>query len=199
MIKRLFDIIFSLSGILTLSPLFIIIALLIVFDSKGSVFYLQKRVGKDNKDFYLIKFRTMKTHSDKNGLLTIGNKDSRITRSGYFLRKFKLDEFPQLFNVLFGNMSIVGPRPEVRKYVNMYNDEQKRVLKVKPGITDYASIEYINENEILQKATDPENTYIHQVMPHKLSLNLKYIKKTGVLTDLRIIFYTIKKIIMKSL
>ncbi len=195
MIKRLFDIIFSLSGILILLPLFVIIALFIVLDSKGGVFYLQKRVGRNNKDFHLIKFRTMKTNSDKNGLLTIGNKDSRITKVGYFLRKYKLDEFPQLFNVFIGNMSFVGPRPEVRKYVELYNDEQKKVLKVKPGITDYASIEYINENEILRKATDPENTYIHQVMPHKLSLNLKYIEEMSFKTDMKILFKTFGSIL----
>lgn len=194
MIKRLFDIIFSLSGIIVLLPLFFIIALFIVLDSKGGVFYLQKRVGRNNKDFYLIKFRTMKTNSDKNGLLTIGQKDIRIIKVGYFLRKYKLDELTQLFNVLIGNMSIVGPRPEVRKYVNLYNDEQNNVLKVKPGITDYASIEYINENEILRKANDPENAYIHQVMPHKLSLNLKYIDEMSFKTDIKILFKTFIRI-----
>lgn len=136
----------------------------------------------------------MKTGSDKKGLLTVGARDSRITGIGYFLRKYKLDELPQLFNVLFGTMSLVGPRPEVRKYVEMYNDEQKRVLTVKPGITDYASIEYVNENEVLAKAADPEETYIKEVMPHKLQLNLKYITDQGFFTDLKIIFRTIGKI-----
>ncbi|MEO8761855.1 MAG: sugar transferase, partial [Bacteroidia bacterium] len=155
MLKRTFDIACSLIGIIILLPVFIIISLLIVFDSRGGIFYLQIRVGKNNEDFSLLKFRTMQTDADKKGLLTVGNRDSRVTRVGYFLRKNKLDELPQLFNVLFGSMSLVGPRPEVRKYVSLYNHEQKKVLNVKPGITDYASIEYANENEILAKATNP--------------------------------------------
>ena len=195
MLKRLFDIICSLTGIIILLPVFIIIALLIVMDSKGGIFYRQVRVGKNNKDFFLLKFRTMQTGSDKKGLLTVGSKDSRVTRMGYYLRKYKLDELPQLFNVLFGSMSLVGPRPEVRKYVDLYNTEQQKVLLAKPGITDYASIEYANENEILAKATNPEQTYITEIMPHKLSLNLKYIHEQGLITDIKIIFRTIGKIV----
>ena len=145
MIKQFFDFIISLFGIILLLPLFAVISLLIIFDSSGGIFYLQKRVGKNNKDFKLYKFRTMKTDSDKKGLLTVGNADSRITRIGLWLRKYKFDELPQLFNVLLGNMSLVGPRPEVRKYVELYTPEELKVLSVKPGITDYASIEYVDE------------------------------------------------------
>ncbi len=194
MIKRTFDILCSLSGILILSPLFLVLAILVVTDSGFPVFYLQKRVGKNSRDFFLFKFRTMKAGADKSGLLTVGNKDPRITRVGYFLRRYKLDELPQLFNVLFGSMSLVGPRPEVRKYVELYNAEQQKVLSVRPGVTDYASILYSNENEILSRHSDPEQHYISNVMPAKLKLNLKYIENRGLFTDLSIIFKTIAKI-----
>ena len=196
MLKRFFDIVCSLAGILILLPFFILISLFVILDSRGGVFYRQVRVGKNNKDFFLLKFRTMQTGADKKGLLTVGSKDSRVTRMGYYLRKYKLDELPQLFNVLFGSMSLVGPRPEVRKYVDLYNNEQQQVLSVKPGITDYASIEYANENEILAKAENPEQTYINEIMPHKLLLNLKYIKEQGFVTDIKIIFRTIGKIVL---
>jgi lipopolysaccharide/colanic/teichoic acid biosynthesis glycosyltransferase len=195
LIKRLFDICCSFIGILVLSPFFFLISLLVGLGSRGGVFYVQQRVGKGGKDFSLFKFRTMKVGSDKKGLLTVGARDSRITGIGYFLRKYKLDELPQLFNVLFGSMSLVGPRPEVRKYVEMYTEAQRKVLSVKPGITDYASIEYVNENEVLAKSANPEETYIREVMPHKLQLNLKYIREQGLGTDLRIIFKTLGKII----
>lgn len=178
-----------------LFPLFVILSILIVLDSKGGIFYRQVRVGKNNKDFKILKFRTMYSDSDKKGLLTIGNKDNRITRSGYYLRKYKLDELPQLFNVLKGEMSFVGPRPEVRKYVDLYDETQKKVLQVKPGITDYASIEYRNENEILSKSNNPEQTYINEIMPAKLKLNLKYIEDQSLLTDIKIIIKTIIKIV----
>jgi lipopolysaccharide/colanic/teichoic acid biosynthesis glycosyltransferase len=194
-VKRLFDIFFSLIGLLILLIPFIIISLIIVIDSRGGVFYKQVRVGKDGKDFKLFKFRSMRTDADKAGLLTVGGRDSRITRIGYYLRKYKIDELPQLINVLIGDMSLVGPRPEVRKYVDMYNVEQQKVLSVQPGITDYASIEYSNENEILGKAADPERTYIEEIMPAKLDLNLKYIREQGISTDLKIIFRTIFKIL----
>jgi len=194
MIKRCFDIFASFIGLLLLSPFFIIISIVIILDSRGGVFYKQVRVGKNNVDFKLFKFRSMSTGSDKKGLLTVGGRDSRITRSGYFIRKYKLDELPQLLNVLFGEMSLVGPRPEVRKYVDMYNAEQMKVLSVKPGITDYASIEYSNENELLAKSSEPEKTYIEEIMPAKLLLNQKYIAEQGLLTDLKIIFKTIAKI-----
>lgn len=194
-IKRLFDIIASLIGIIILSPVLLLISLFIVFESGFPILYRQKRVGKDNKDFFLLKFRSMNNGADKKGLLTIGEKDSRITRVGYYLRKYKLDELPQLLNVLTGNMSIVGPRPEVRKYVDLYSDDQKKVLSVKPGITDYASMEYTNENEILAKSTEPEQLYIQEVMPKKLFLNQKYIQEMGLMTDIKIVFRTISKII----
>lgn len=194
--KRIFDIVLSLFGLIILAPFFILVALLIVMDSRGGVFYRQVRVGKDGKDFYLFKFRSMRTDADKKGLLiTVGGRDSRITRMGYYIRKYKVDELPQLLNVFFGDMSLVGPRPEVRRYVDMYNAEQKMVLTVKPGITDYASIEYSNENELLGKATDPEKVYIEEIMPTKLKLNLKYIAEQGIVTDLKIIFKTLAKIV----
>jgi lipopolysaccharide/colanic/teichoic acid biosynthesis glycosyltransferase len=193
--KRIFDIFFSLLGLLILLIPFLIISIIIVLDSKGGVFYRQTRVGKDGKDFKLFKFRSMRTDADKAGLLTVGGRDNRITKAGYFIRKYKIDELPQLLNVFFGDMSLVGPRPEVRKYVDMYKAEQLKVLTVKPGITDYASIEYSNENEILGKAEDPEAVYINEIMPAKLKLNLKYIEEQGLGTDLRIIFNTIGKIL----
>lgn len=193
--KRIFDLLFSFLGLVILSPFLLVIAILIVIDSKGDVFYLQQRVGKDNKDFNIFKFRTMRPNSDKQGLLTVGAKDSRITKIGVFLRKYKIDELPQLINVLIGNMSFVGPRPEVRKYVDLYNSEQKKVLTVKPGITDYASIEYSNENELLARSENPEKTYIEEIMPAKLELNLKYIKEASLLTDIKIIFKTFAKIV----
>lgn len=195
MAKRIFDILSSLTGIIILIPFFILISLLIVADSRGGIFYRQLRVGRDNRDFKLLKFRTMCTGSDKKGLLTVGGKDSRITRVGYFLRKYKLDELPQLINVFLGDMSIVGPRPEVRKYVSLYNDEQMKVISVKPGITDYASIEYSNENEILGRSEDPEKTYITEIMPAKLRLNLRYIAEQSLATDLKIILRTFSKIL----
>lgn len=193
--KRIFDIFFSLAGLLFLLIPFLVISLIIVIDSKGGVFYKQVRVGKDGKDFKLFKFRSMRTNADKSGLLTVGGRDNRITRVGYYIRKYKVDELPQLINVLLGDMSLVGPRPEVRKYVNLYNAEQLKVIGVKPGITDYASIEYSNENEILGKAADPEKVYIEEIMPAKLKLNLKYIQEQGVGTDVKIILRTIFKIL----
>ncbi|MEP7170488.1 MAG: sugar transferase, partial [Bacteroidota bacterium] len=192
-----FDFIFSLAFILILSPIFIIFSLMIVMNSKGEIFYKQKRVGKKNRDFTILKFRTMYGGSDKKGFLTIGAKDERITGTGYFLRKYKLDELPQLFNVLIGNMSLVGPRPEVRRYVEMYSREQLHVLDVKPGITDFASIDYANENELLAQSKNPEDTYIKTVMPAKLKLNLKYIREQNFLTDLKIIFKTISKVFFR--
>lgn len=159
------------------------------------IFYLQTRVGKNGKDFKLFKFRTMVKDSDKKGLLTVGGRDPRVTKIGYYLRKYKLDEFPQLFNVLFGSMSLVGPRPEVRKYVDMYTQEQQQVLSVKPGITDFASLEFINENEVLAKSSNPEETYIKEVMPQKLALNRKYIQQQSFLVDIKIIFNTVLKIV----
>ena len=191
---RFFDIFFSLLGLIILSPLLVILSIAIVVESKGGVFYMQTRVGKNNKDFKLFKFRSMAVGSDKKGLLTVG-KDSRITKVGHFIRKYKLDEFAQLINVLKGDMSLVGPRPEVRKYVDLYNEEQLKVLQVKPGITDYASIEYFDENKILGASDNPEKTYIEKVMPHKLELNKKYLKNPTLVHDIKLIFKTLKKII----
>jgi len=195
MVKRLFDIFSSLLGLVILFPFLIAISVLIFVNSRGGVFYRQIRVGKNGKDFKLWKFRTMQPDSDKNGLLTVGGRDARITSLGYYLRKYKLDELPQLMNVFVGEMSIVGPRPEVRKYVDLYTSEQLQVLDVQPGITDYASIEYANENDLLAESSDPENKYIQQVMPAKLKLNMKYIAEKSLGTDLKIIFRTIGKII----
>ncbi len=195
MLKRIFDFVFSLIGLIILSPLFFVISLLIIFDSKGGVFYIQKRIGKKFKEFGIIKFRTMRPDSDKRGLLTVGGRDSRITKAGYFLRKYKLDELPQLINVFKGEMSFVGPRPEVKKYVDLYNEEQKKVLLVKPGITDNASIEFSNENEILGKYADAEKAYIEIVMPAKLNLNLNYINQQNFINDMKIILKTIFKIL----
>jgi len=196
MIKRIFDIVFSLLGLVLLSPFFVVLTILIKAESKGNIFYLQTRVGKNNKDFKIFKFRSMYQDADKNGLLTIGEKDSRVTRVGYYIRKYKLDEFAQLINVLKGEMSIVGPRPEVRKYVDMYNADQKRILLVKPGITDYASIEFSNENEILEQSQNPEKKYIEEIMPYKLNLGMKYINHNNTLIDFKIIFLTLKKIFL---
>jgi len=192
---RFFDLIFTIPGLIILSPLLLIIYVLVIFDSKGGGFYLQKRVGRNNKDFNLFKFRTMELGSDAKGLLTIGGNDSRITKIGVFLRKYKLDELPQLFNVLNGSMSLVGPRPEVSKYVSLYNEEQLKVLSIKPGITDYASLQYFSENELLAKSNNPEQTYINEIMPEKLRLNLLYIKNKNIKTDFLIILKTIGRIL----
>lgn len=194
MAKRIFDIISSILGLILFSPFLIIISILILIDSKGGIFFKQQRVGKNNIDFGLLKFRTMKVDSEKQGQLTISNKDSRITKVGSFLRKYKLDEIPQLINVLKGEMSVVGPRPEVRKYVNLYTPEQLKVLTVKPGLTDLASLKYINENEILSKSSTPEKTYIEEIMQEKLKLNMKYIAKNNLWFDIQLIFKTIGKL-----
>ena len=195
MIKRLFDIISSLIALLVFLPILVFISVLIVLTSKGSVFYTQIRVGKNQKKFNLLKFRTMKPGSDKAGQLTVGENDSRITRVGVILRKLKLDEIPQLLNVIKGEMSVVGPRPEVPKYVNLYSQEQLKVLTVRPGLTDLASIEFINENEILGKSENPEKEYVEVIMPKKLQLNILYIKNQSFLGDIKLIFRTFGKII----
>lgn len=189
--KRLFDITASFFGILILSPLLIFIGLWVGLSSKGGVFYKQIRVGKNNKDFKLYKFRSMRVNSDKQGLLTVGSKDSRITKAGYFIRKYKIDELPQLINVLKGDMSFVGPRPEVRRYVDLYSEEQMKVLSVRPGITDPASIKYRNENDILSSASNPEEYYIQHIMPDKLKINIDYINTRTFIKDIKIIFQTI--------
>ena len=189
--KRLFDITASFFGVIILSPLLIFIGLWVGLSSKGGVFYKQIRVGKNNKDFKLYKFRSMRVNSDKQGLLTVGSKDSRITKAGYFIRKYKIDELPQLFNVLKGDMSFVGPRPEVRRYVDLYSKEQMKVLSVRPGITDPASIKYRNENDILSSQSNPEEYYIQHIMPDKLRINIEYINTQNFIKDIKIIFQTI--------
>lgn len=188
--KRLFDIIASGLGLLILSPLFLVVAVWVKLDSPGPVFYKQIRVGRNNKDFFLYKFRSMRVGSDKKGLITVGGHDPRVTRSGYYIRKYKLDEFPQLINVFKGDMSLVGPRPEVRKYVDLYTPEQMHVLDVRPGITDLASIRYRNENELLEQASDPEQYYRNVVMQDKLRINLEYVRNHSFLGDIRLIFNT---------
>ena len=194
MSKRLFDILFSTFGIILISPLIVLIIILIKIDSKGTVFYMQERIGKNGKKFKIFKFRTMITNAYKSGLLTLGDRDHRITKIGRILRKTKLDEIPQLFNVFIGEMSFVGPRPEVEKYVDLYSKEQREILQLKPGITDYASIAYIDESILLGKAADPEKTYIENIMPHKIELNKQYLLKKSLFYDVRIIILTIFKI-----
>lgn len=189
--KRFFDIVFSFLGLTVLSPLFLLLAVWIKLDSRGPVFYRQVRVGRHNRDFRIFKFRSMRVGSDKGSLVTIGGRDPRVTRSGYYIRKFKLDELPQLINVLIGDMSFVGPRPEVRKYVDMYTPEQLHVLDVRPGITDEASIAYRNENELLATAADPERFYIETVMPDKLRINLQYVQNHSFWGDIKLIFKTL--------
>jgi len=179
-------------------PAFIIIALIIMIETKGPVFYLQTRVGKNNIDFKIFKFRTMYVGSDKKGLLTIGDRDARVTKSGYFLRKYKLDEIPQLINVFIGNMSFVGPRPEVRKYVNYYSENDLKILKIKPGITDYASIHFRNEAELLKTTNDPDLLYVNKILPEKIRLNKLYLNKASIYQDIKIILNTIKVIFNKQ-
>ena len=193
--KRLFDILVSAVGLIGLSPLLLVVAIWIKLDSPGPVFYRQVRVGRYNKDFRIFKFRSMRIGSDKGSLVTIGGRDPRITRSGYFIRKFKIDELPQLINVLIGDMSLVGPRPEVRHYVNYWTAEQMHVLDVRPGITDPASIKFRNENELLAQATDPEKYYIDVIMQEKIRLYLDYVAKSSFCYDIKLIFQTFWTII----
>jgi len=192
--KRLFDIIFSLGGLLLVSPVLIITAFWVKIDSNGPILYRQQRVGLHGKDFFIFKFRSMYTDSDKKGLITIGGHDSRVTRAGYYIRKYKIDELPQLINVFIGDMSIVGPRPEVRRYVNLYTPEQLHVLDVRPGITDAASIKYRNENELLASQSDPEKYYIQVIMPDKLAINLQYVQLHNLSMDIQLIIQTIRSL-----
>ncbi len=193
--KRLFDIVASGLGLIVLSPLFLILAIWIKVDSQGPVFYRQVRVGRSNKDFRIFKFRSMRVGADKGSLVTIGGHDPRITRSGYFIRKFKLDELPQLINVFVGDMSLVGPRPEVRHYVDYWTPEQMHVLDVRPGITDPASIKFRNENELMEKAEDPEKYYIEVIMQEKIKLYLEYVEHHTFFGDIGLIFKTFWTII----
>ena len=193
--KRAFDLVFSLMVLILFLPFGLIISLLIVFSSPGGIFYRQERIGQNGVTFMLYKFRSMRKNADQSGRLTVGMKDSRITSVGVFIRKYKLDEFPQFINVLIGDMSVVGPRPEVHEFVTMYTEEQQKILTVKPGITDYASLEYLNENEQLAKSEDPKRTYIEEVMPHKIEINQKYLSRPTLGHDLQIIFKTIRRIL----
>ena len=193
--KRLFDIVASGIGLVLLGPLFLVLAIWIKMDSKGPVFYRQVRVGKNNKNFRILKFRSMQVGADKGSLVTIGGRDSRITRSGYYIRKYKFDEIPQLINVLIGDMSLVGPRPEVRYYVNYWTSEQMHVLDVRPGITDPASIKFRNENELMEKAEAPEDYYINVIMQEKIKLYLEYVENASFWYDIKLIFMTFKVII----
>lgn len=197
MIKRGFDFIFALLSLVILFPLLLIIAIIIKLDSKGPVLFIQERVGQHNIEFNIYKFRTMYVKSQKKGLLTIGDNDSRVTKIGYFLRKYKIDEFPQLINIIKGDMSFVGPRPELRYYVDFYKPKDLVIFKIKPGITGLASLAYRNEVELLKKAKDPEKYFIETIIPDKLRYNKMYLKKRNFLFDLKLIFITLFKVINK--
>ncbi len=195
MVKRIFDITLSLILLSIFLPFGLLISTWILIESSGGVFYKQVRIGHKGIPFKMFKFRSMSQNSDKLGQLTVGMRDPRITRSGYFIRKYKLDEFPQFINVLKGDMSIVGPRPEVKEFVDLYTDEQRKILNVKPGITDYASLDYFKENELLGLSDDPRKTYIDEIMPAKIELNMKYIQHPGLLNDIKIMWRTFLKIV----
>ncbi|MFN5032670.1 MAG: sugar transferase [Flavobacteriia bacterium] len=195
MVKRIFDITLSLILLSIFFPFGLLISVWILIESSGGVFFKQVRIGQKGIPFKMFKFRSMRQNSDKLGQLTVGMRDPRITRSGYFIRKYKLDEFPQFINVLKGDMSIVGPRPEVQEFVDLYTDEQRKILNVKPGITDYASLEYFKENELLGMSDDPRKTYVEEIMPAKIELNMKYIQHPGLLNDIKIMWRTFLKIV----
>lgn len=192
--KRIFDLICSALGIVVLSPIFIIVFLLIKIESPGPGFYTQQRVGRNGRMFNLFKFRTMHLNSDKLTAITVGARDPRITRIGYYLRKYKIDELPQLINVVRGDMSLVGPRPELKKFVDLYTPEQREVLTVRPGITDFASLEFRNENELLEGKEDPIKYYVDEILPAKLALSLRYVRTRSFLLDIKIILRTIKAV-----
>ncbi|SMO55253.1 Sugar transferase involved in LPS biosynthesis (colanic, teichoic acid) [Balnearium lithotrophicum] len=193
--KRLMDFTLSLIGLIFLFPFFTVIALLIKLEDGGSIFFRQERVGQNWKPFKIFKFRTMVENAEKLGALVTKGNDPRVTRIGKFLRKYKLDEFPQLINVLKGDMSLVGPRPEVYKYAEKYKDDYDQILKVKPGITDYAALEYIDEEKILENADNTEKVYIERVLPEKIEYYKKYLKNIGFFTDLKLILRTLLRII----
>ncbi len=195
--KRIFDLVFSSIGLVVVLPIFTFISVIIMLDSKGSIFYKQIRVGRNKVNFKLLKFRTMVETNTNHSLLTIGDHDERITRSGYWLRKYKLDELPQLINILLGDMSFVGPRPEVSKYVELYDNIQQRVLTVKPGLTDWASIKFVDEGKLLAKAKNPEKYYIKYIIPDKIMFNLKYIDHHNLWIDIKIMILTAKSILFK--
>lgn len=191
---RIFDILLATLGLVILSPLLIFVYVAIVLESRGGGFYRQERTGRYGKPFRLIKFRSMYVNADKHGLITVGGHDNRITRVGYYIRKYKIDELPQLINVVKGDMSIVGPRPEVKKYTDLYTEEQCKILDIRPGITDYASIKYVDENEILGTSDNPERIYIEHIMPDKIKLNMIYISQNGIKEYFKIIFLTLTNI-----
>jgi lipopolysaccharide/colanic/teichoic acid biosynthesis glycosyltransferase len=197
-IKRLFDLIFSFMGLLVLWPFFLLIAFLIHLDSKGPAFYRGTRVGKDGNLFNMLKFRTMFLNADKLGPASTSNDDPRITRVGHFLRKYKIDEWPQLINVLKGEMSFVGPRPEVRKFVDLFTDEEKKILNVPPGITDWASLWNTDEGAVLAGSQDPDKDYFEKIRPEKIRLQLKYINERSLRNDLSIIWRTLMKIFLRE-
>lgn len=192
MLKRLLDILASSVALILLFPLLFILGVAVAVTSPGGAFFRQVRVGKDGREFALLKFRSMRPGSEAGGQITVGTRDPRITGVGHFLRKTKLDELPQLINILKGDMSVIGPRPEVPKYVALYSSEQRKVLSVRPGLSSLASIAYINENEVLGRSNDPERTYIEEVMPAKLELDLRYVREQGLAMDLRIMIGTLK-------
>lgn len=197
MVKRFFDLFLAIVGLLLLSPFLILVAILVKLDSPGPALFIQNRVGRHNKDFKIYKFRTMRIQSQKKGLLTIGNNDSRVTKVGYFLRRYKIDEFPQLLNIIKGDMSFVGPRPELRYYVNFYKPEDLMILRVRPGITGLASLKYRNEVELLKQADDPESYFINTIIPDKLRYNKLYISKQNFFFDLYLILLTVIRVLTK--
>ena len=193
--KRLFDTLFSLLFLVFFLPFALPIMALIFLEDRGPIFYRQERIGQFGKPFYLLKFRSMRLNADKDGKLTVGMKDQRITRIGYFIRKYKLDEFPQFINVLKGDMSIVGPRPEVKEYVDLYTPEQQQILNIKPGITDYASLAYFDESCLLGESENPRETYIQEIMPAKLELNKKYLANPTFTHDMKLMWMTFMKMV----
>lgn len=195
---RFFDLLISFIGILLFSPILVIVSLLIIVDSRLPVFFKQSRVGKHNRDFELYKFRTMKVDKENNSFLSLSKSGNKITGIGYFLRKSKMDELPQLFNVIKGDMSIVGPRPELRKYVDLYNEHQREILQIRPGVTDYATIKFMNEEELLAESDNPEELYISKILPEKILLNKLYFRNHSVKEYFKIIFITLYYILTQG-
>ncbi len=196
-IKRGFDIIFAFILLVLLTPILILIGILIKIDSKGPILFKQLRVGKNNRDFTIFKFRSMFSDSKEQNLLTLGDNDTRITKTGYYLRKYKLDELPQLFNVFIGDMSFVGPRPELRYFVNSYSNNDLVVLKVKPGITGLASLKYRHEAELLKSAKNPQEFYINSILPDKLKINKEYVENRSLWLDFKILLQTVFRVIFQ--
>ena len=193
--KRLMDVVFSFFILMAFLPFGLIISICIALESRGGVFYRQERIGLGGKPFMLLKFRSMRPNAELHGKLTVGARDPRVTRGGAFVRRYKLDEFPQFINVLRGDMSVVGPRPEVMEYVRHYTAEQRKVLDYKPGITDLASISYFEENKLLAKSMDPERTYLEEIMPNKIRINLEYQLTATVWRDLGVVWKTAMRMI----